>query len=195
MSSSPVNNDQDAFQNSQYLVQRQFLAFTSIFRLYSSSGSLVLFSKQKTFRLKEDIRVYRDETMSVELLLIKGRQILDMTAAFDIIDQPSGSLVGSLRRKGFSSILRDEWDILAAHGEVQGILQEHNISRLLQRSPLRQNYDIWIAGRQAADIRQRNNPLRYELDLDFHMDPISLLDRRIGIAAALLVGTIESRPK
>ena len=34
---------------------------------------------------------------------------------------------------------------------------------------------------------------RYEMDLDFSMDPSSRLDRRIGIAAAVLLATVEGK--
>jgi len=121
---------------------------------------MVLFSKQKMFKLKEDIRAYTDESMSQELLLIQARQILDFSAAYDVIDAPSGRRVGTLRRKGFRSIIRDEWEVLDSNERFVGtMLEDSMLYALLRRfilgSFLPQNYDILFGERRVADIRQR----------------------------------------
>lgn len=187
-----------AFQYSQYLLKRQILALTGKFRLYAPDGVLLMYSQQKMFRLKEDIRVYNDEGMSQELLYIQARQIIDFSAAYDIIDSLSEARVGVLRRKGFRSMLRDEWEVLDAQEAPLGVLLEEDITQALLRRFLLgrwlpQNYDILISGSRVADLRQRFNLFRYELDLDFRMDSGQHLDRRIGIAAAILLATIEGR--
>lgn len=187
-----------AFQYNQYLLKRQVLALTGKFRLYAPDGALLMYSQQKMFRLKEDIRVYNDEGMSQELLYIQARQIIDFSAAYDVIDSQSGTRVGVLRRKGFRSMLRDEWEVLDAQGAPLGVLLEDNITQALLRRFvlgrwLPQNYDILIGESRVADLRQRFNLFRYELDLDFSMDSGQHLDRRIGIAAAILLATIEGR--
>jgi hypothetical protein len=187
-----------SFQHEQYLLRRQVLALTGTFRLYTPDGQQVLYSRQKMFRLKEDIRAYADERMSQELLLIKARQILDFSAAYDVFDSPTGTHLGTLRRRGFRSLLRDEWEILDARERSLGILQEDSafqalLRRLLLGSLLPQNYDVWSGGQRLADIRQRFNLIRYELELDFRMDPGQFLDRRLGVAAGLLLGTIEGK--
>jgi uncharacterized protein YxjI len=46
-----------AFQYNQYLLKRQVFALTGKFRIYEPGGNLVLFSEQKMFKLREDIRV------------------------------------------------------------------------------------------------------------------------------------------
>ena len=45
-----------------------------------------MFSEQKMFRLREDIRVYDSEDKSREVLNIKARQIMDFSAAYDVVD-------------------------------------------------------------------------------------------------------------
>jgi uncharacterized protein YxjI len=187
-----------AFQYNQYLLHRQVLALTGRFRIYNPSRELVLFSQQKMFKLKEDIRVYTDERMSQELLLIQARQILDFSAAYDVLDSQSGEKVGVWRRKGFRSMLRDEWELLDSRDMPLGLLYEDSIGQALLRrfllgSLLPQNYDIISLNQRVADLRQRFNPFRYELNLDFSIDLDQRLDRRMGIAAAILLATIEGR--
>jgi hypothetical protein len=188
-----------AFQYNQYLLRRQVLALTGKFRLYAPDGQLALFSQQKMFRLREDIRAYSDESMNQELLYIQARNILDFSAAYDVIDSQERQRVGVLRRKGLRSLLRDEWEVLDAQENLIGILLEDSIPQALLRRMilgrwLPQNYDLLLNdGSRAADIRQLFNPFRYELDLDFSMDTALRLDHRVGIAAGILLGTIEGR--
>jgi hypothetical protein len=187
-----------AFQQNQYLLHRQVFALTGKFRVYDPSGNLMLFSEQKMFRLREDIRVYSDESKTQEMLTIKARQIVDFSAAYDVLDSLTGEKVGVLRRKGWRSLLRDEWEVLDANDQVRGLLFEDTMSlallrRFLLGSLLPQNYDITFGEVRVGDLRQRFNLFRYELDLDFSMDPTRVLDRRLGIAAGILLATVEGK--
>ena len=186
------------FQQNQYLLRRQVFALTGKFRVYDPSGNQVLFSEQKMFRLREDIRVYSDESKTQEVLTIKARQIIDFSAAYDVMDSLTGEKVGVLRRKGWRSMLRDEWEVLDANDQVRGMLFEDSVGlamlrRFLLGSLLPQNYDITLGEVRVGDLRQRFNLFRYELDLDFNMDPLRTLDRRLGIAAGILLATVEGK--
>lgn len=189
---------QIAFQHNQYLLRRQVFALTGKFRVYDTSENLLLFSEQKMFRLREDIRIYSDESKTQEVLTIQARQILDFSAAYDVVDSLTGQKVGVLRRKGWRSILRDEWEVLDANDQLRGMLFEDSVGlamlrRLLLGGLLPQNYDITFGDSRVADLRQRFNPFRFELDLDFSMDPGRILDRRLGIAAGILLATVEGK--
>lgn len=179
-------------------MKRQVLALTGKIRLYAPDERLVLYCQQKMFRLKEDIRVFSDEDMSQELLCIQARNIIDFSAAYDVIDSATNEKVGVLRRKGFRSLLRDEWEILDTQDRMLGVLREDSetralLRRLLLGTLLPQDYDIFIGDTRVADLRQRFSLFRYEMDLDFGMDTARRLDHRLGIAAAILLGIIEGR--
>jgi hypothetical protein len=95
-------------------------------------------------------------------------------------------------------MVRDEWELLDSRDSPLGILYEDNMAQALLRrfllgSLLPQNYDIISLEQRVADLRQRFNLFRYELNLDFSMDLSQRLDRRMGIAAAILLATIEGR--
>ncbi len=187
-----------SFLYDRYLLKRQVLALTGKFRIYNPAGQLVLFSEQKMLRLKEDIRVYGDEAKAQELLWIQARQILDFSAAYDVTDTATGMKVGSLRRKGFRSMVRDTWEIWEPADVPIGVVEEDSLAlgllrRLLLGSLLPQNYDARIGAERVADFRQRFNLFRYELDIDFTLDAARRLDRRLGLAAAILLGTIEGK--
>jgi hypothetical protein len=187
-----------AFQFDRYYLRRQILALTGKIRLYSDTGQQVLYCQQRMFRLKEDIRAYADESRTQELLYIQARSIIDFSAAYDVIDSGYGGKVGVLRRKGWRSLMRDEWEVLDVQDQPIGVLWEDNPRRALVRRLaagrlLPQDYDILIGNERVADLRQRFNLFRYEMDLDFGIDTNHLLDHRLGIAAAILLAVIEGR--
>ena len=186
------------FQHPRYLLKRQAIALTGKFRFYDPNGTQVMFSEQKMFRLREDIRVYSDESKTQEVLSIKARNIMDFSASYDVVDTALNQTVGVLRRRGLRSLLRDEWEILDANDRVMGLLFEDNVGlallrRLFLGSLLPQNYDMTFGETRVGDLRQNFNPFRYELNLDFSMDVSRLLDRRLGIAAGILLAAVEGK--
>lgn len=189
-----------AFSWSDYLLKRQVFALTGKLRFYNPQNELVLYVEQKMFRLREDIRVFSDESKAQELLLIQARNILDFSAAYDVIDSASGQKVGVLRRKGLRSMLRDEWEVLDAGDQPVGMLFEDSVGlamlrRFLLGSWLPQNYDLTIGDERVADLRQKFNPFAYQMILDFSMDTAGKLDRRLGIAAGTLLAIIEGKQR
>ena len=186
------------FQHQSYLLKRQVFALAGTFRFFDPSGNQVMFSQQKMFKLREDIRVYADENKTQEVLSIKARQIVDFSAAYDVVGTAMNQKVGALRRKGWSSILRDEWQVLDANDNQIGVLFEDSMGlallrRFLLGSWLPQNYDMTLGDVRVADLKQNFNLFRYEMVIDFSMDPSKRLDPRLGIAAGILLAAIEGR--
>ena len=187
-----------AFQFDHYLVKKQVFALTGVVRIYNPQDQLILFCQQKFLKLKEDLRIYSDESRSRELINIQARQILDFSAFYDVFDSQYSSKVGGLRRKGFRSLVQDEWDVFDPHDQLIGVLKEDSLNRALLRRfllgrLLPQNYDMNIGADRVADYKQRLNLFRYELDVDFQMDVEKKLDHRLGLAAAILLAIIEGR--
>ncbi len=60
------------FEFPSYVLRRQVFALTGKFRFYDPMENLVMFSEQKMFRLREDIRVFTDESKQTEVLMITG---------------------------------------------------------------------------------------------------------------------------
>jgi hypothetical protein len=167
------------------------------FHIYDPNGNVAFYSKQKAFKLKEDIRVYTGEDMQNEVLTIKARSIIDFSAAYDVFDPATQTKVGALKRKGMKSILKDEWIILDANEREIGLIQEDSMMLALVRRFLTQlvpqSYDGTIRGQKVCQFKQNFNPFVTKITLDFSMDMNNLLDRRLGIAAAILLCAIEGK--
>lgn len=188
----------DPFAGSRYLIRKQFFKlFGGAFRIYDESGSLALFADMKAFKLREDIRLYPDENKLQEVLLISARNIIDFSASYDVFDPVHQEKVGMLRRRGFKSMIKDEWVIFdAAEREVGTIKEDNIILALLRRfatNLIPQRFHGYIGDDQVFQFQQHFNPIVAKINLDFSSDTNSLLDRRLGLAAAVLLCAIEGR--
>ena len=195
-----MSGQKDALSHDRYLFRRKVLkVFGGEFRIYDSNGNLALFSKQKAFKLKEDIRAYADESMSNEILTMKARQIVDFGATYDVEDTQQGVNVGSLRRKGLKSLIRDEWLLFDPQGQEIGVIQEDRaIMALIRRfiplaNLIPQSYNIRIGGQAVASLKQHFDPFVLKYTLDLSRDYEKRLDRRLAIAAGILFCAIERR--
>jgi uncharacterized protein YxjI len=171
--------------------------FGGSFHIYNPQGEVVFFASMKAFKLKEDIRLYSGEDMQQELLVIQARQILDFSAAYDVVDPATHQKVGALRRKGLKSIIRDEWQVLDQNDMQIGLIQEDSTVLALVRRFLTnlvpQSYQVLMNGVVVAHLKQNFNPFVFKLTLDFSADHARALDKRLGIAAGLLLAAIEGR--
>lgn len=188
----------DRFSHSTYLIRKRVLSMLGgKFEIFDPAGNIVLFSKMKAFKLKEDIRLYTDETMATELISIQARAILDFSAAYDVVDTTTGQKIGALRRKGLKSMFRDEWVILDAYDREAGLIQEENAFVALVRrfvtNLIPQTFNVQLGGIPTAEFKQNFNPFVTKLTLDFSLDSQRRLDRRLGIAAGVLLCAIEGK--
>jgi uncharacterized protein YxjI len=187
----------DAFAQTWYRVRRKvFKIFGGAFHIYDRDENVIAYSKQAAFRLKEDIRVFTDEGMQTPLMTVQARQIVDFSAAYDIVDARENRKVGAARRKGWSSILRDSWELLDANDRLVGKVAEDSAGMAMLRRFLTnlvpQSFDVVdAAGHKQADLRQRFNPFVYKLEVT--VDPGSTIDKRLVMAAAILIAAIEGR--
>ncbi len=186
------------YKHTTYLVRRKiFKLFGAAFHIYDPAGNVVFYSKQKAFKLKEDIRLFTGEDMQTEVLRIQARQVIDFAATYDVTDAVTGEKVGALRRKGLKSIISDEWILLdTADREVGLIKEDHIILALMRRfltNLIPQSYSGTLGGQEVCTFKQNFNPFVLKLTLDFSKDRDGRLDRRLGLAAAVVLSAVEGR--
>jgi uncharacterized protein YxjI len=188
----------DRFSHQKYLVRRKILKlFGAAFHIYDPDGNVAFYSRMKAFKLKEDIRLYTGEDMQEEVLTIKARKILDFSAAYDVVDPTTNEKVGVLKRKGFKSIFKDEWIFMDANDRDIGLIKEDStflaMLRRVLTSLVPQTYNGFIGDTQVCTFKQNFNPFVIKITLDFSRDTQNLLDRRLGIAAAVLLCAVEGK--
>jgi uncharacterized protein YxjI len=189
---------EDRYSHSKYLIRKKFLKlFGEDITVFDPNGNVAFFARLKAFKLKEDIRIYSGTDMQVELLMIKARNIFDISTTYDVIDSSNGQKVGAFRRKGMKSILKDEWVILDINDQEVGMLKEDDVMLALVRRFLTnlvpQEFEGFLGNNHVMHFKQHFNPFIAKIDMDFSMDQGNMLDRRLGIAAGILLTAVEGR--
>jgi hypothetical protein len=189
--------------NAVAVLQRGYTARRNFFNLFgikcqilAADGQPFLFVYLKAFKLKEDITVYGDQTRTQPLLSIRARQILDFSAAYDVVDHTTSQRVGALRRRGLRSLLRDEWELLDTSDQAIGTLQEDSaVMALLRRflsNIIPQHYHLSVHGQPAATFKGTWNPfiVKHTVELS---GTAPLVDPRMLLAASVLLLTVEGK--
>lgn len=186
------------FNKQKYLIRKRiFKLLGAAFDIYDMEGNVCFHVDQKALKLKEDIRVYADETKQEELLTIKARNIIDFSSVYDIVDSKTGQKVGALKRKRLKSMFKDEWQILGLNDEVLGLIKEDNallatIRRFLVNL-IPQEYKAYFGEKLVWHFKQNFNPFVKKILLDMSYDTEDVMDNRVGIAAAVLLCAIEGK--
>jgi len=183
----------ELFTLDNYYVQTKFLRiFGGAFWFKTLDDRVIGYSKQKRFKLKEEIVLYSDESCTEELLRIKARSVIDFGATYDIVDSKTGESLGAARRKGLKSLIRDTWEILDPQGNKYADLFEDSIAILRRFVPLiPAKFHFSCTGQHDITMNQRFNPFIKKTDIIVPQG--HPLDRRVIAGVSLLISAIEGR--
>lgn len=185
------------FRGSKFFAKRKFWAIAGQVHLYDEKNNLVCYVRQKILKLKEDITVYNDEKMTAPVLNIKARQIIDFAAAYDIFDTVTGEKVGALKRKGWKSLIKDQWILMdTGDNEIAALGEESTggaiASRMINLIP--QKYVMkTLDGTLIARFDQQFAIAVHKFDIEFFDGGSPVIDRRLAIGSLILLLLIEGR--
>lgn len=184
----------------RYMARKAIFKFLGAeFRIFDAQENLCFFVKQKAFKLKEAITVYRDEKKTMPVMEIKARSIMDISATYDVTDVATGEKVGAMQRQGLKSIIRDEWHILDVNDQKVGEVIEDSMALALVRRFLSnlipQSFTVTFNGQHAATFNQNFNPFVAKYDIDLSKAASVGLDKRMAFAAVVLLLAIEGKQR
>ena len=183
-----------------YRIRKKVLAITGQYWIEDQAGSQLAYSKQKLLRLKEDIRVYTDESMTRELFQIRQTQILDIWGTFAIVDSATNAVLGYIRRRALtSSFIADEWEMRDPYNNLIGEIKE-STGRGLARKYLPggglipEKLTMTLGGQPIATINQQFKIIGDIWEIQCLNVPASF-DRRVFLGGVLLMGMVERARK
>jgi hypothetical protein len=198
------------FDYDRYLVDQLIRPIVNLYRVTplavgeTPAGPPVAYVRQKKMKIKEEIRFFADESEAQELFQIKARTWLDTGGSkYDVIDAQEGN-IGLLEHVFGKSLFRSTWRISTPEGEEIAIAQERSpvlaiVRRLIDfvpdvggLIPIPYNFDI-LAGGQVIGKMDRKFQLRDRYVLDLTGDTEKVLDRRLAIALAIGLDTLQNR--
>lgn len=184
------------FSLDKYVVRRKFWQFLgATVYVESPEGQQLLNAKLKAFKLREDIRLYGDAARTQEVLRIGARKIIDIEIMYDVFDSATNEKIGTLKRKGWKSIIQDEWEILDANEQLIGRIKEDSqlmaVLRRFLSNLIPQNFHITdVKGAQIGLVEQNFNPFTVKLNVQFSKNDI---DRRLLVCGVVMLAAIEGR--
>lgn len=184
----------------QYTIRQKFFKiFGAGFHIYDGEGNLAGYCKQKAFKLREDLRIYTDEGMGTELIRIGTRSIIDFGAAYEV-SLPTGESLGTVRRKGMKSFVRDSWMVFAPAGEQIATIEEDSQGKAIFRRVLGdyaflmpQRFHLrTMEGEELAVYRTHFNIVVHKLGVRILREHPELDDLMV-LAVGILLSAIEGR--
>ena len=183
-----------------YVIKKKALRIVDQYWIEDEKGNKLAYTKQKFWRIKEDIRVFTDESMSQELFRIKQAQIIDAWGKFDVIDSATNAPLGYFRRKALkSAFVSDEWEIYDINGQIIGRLAERTGRGLARKympggKLIPEKITMELDGKPVVQIEQRFKIIGDIWDIKCHSLP-DQFDRRVLLAGVILMAMIERQRK
>ena len=199
----------EGFANDRYLVDQLVRPIVNLYRVTplaagkSPAGGPIAFVRQKRMAIKEDIRFFADEQETEELFRIKARSVFDIGGARYDVTEPDGAPIGVLEHAFRKSLLRSTWKVMDSAGGEVVTAQERSLPMALARRlvdfvpygewvPIPYNFDLLMDGRVIGHMN-RKFQLRDRYVLDLSADHERQLDRRLAIALAIGLDTLQNR--
>jgi uncharacterized protein YxjI len=199
----------EGFDADRYLVDQLIRPIANLYRVTplaageTPTGPPVAYVRQKKLAIREDIRFYADEQETEELFQIKARNILDLGGSrYDVY--AGEKQIGALEHQFKASLLRSTWRVRDGSNQEVAVARERSLPLAIVRRvidfvpdiggliPIPYNFDI-LAGDAVIGKMDRKFKLRDQYVLDLSGDPDRKLDRRLAIALAIGLDTLQNR--
>ena len=198
------------FDYDRYMVDQLIRPIANLYRVTplaagdTPAGPPIAYVRQKKLAIKEHIRFCADEGETEELFHIQAQTWLDTgSSRYDVVDAQDGK-IGLLHHVFGKSLLRTTWNVLDAAGEEVAVAQERSQAMAILRRgidfvpdiggliPIPYTFDL-LSGGQVIGKMDRKFQLRDRYVLDLSGDPDKKLDRRLAIALAIGLDTLQNR--
>jgi uncharacterized protein YxjI len=198
------------FDYDRYLVDQLIRPIANLYRVTplaageTPAGPPVAYVRQKKLAIKERIGFFADEAETQELFHIQAQTWLDTGGSrYDVVAAQDGK-IGELHHVFGKSLLRSTWNVSdAAGGEVAVARERSQAMAFLRRAidfvpdvggliPIPYNFEI-LAGERVIGGMDRKFQLRDRYVLDLSGDQEKVLDRRLAIALAIGLDTLQNR--
>ena len=117
----------------QYPIELTFklMTFGQRVTVTDASGNVLMFIKQKMFKLKEKVNIYSDASQSNLIFNIASDRVIDFSANYHFTDA-QGNDWGAVRRKGMRSLWSAHYEIMQNGAVDMTISEESPMKKVLE---------------------------------------------------------------
>jgi hypothetical protein len=94
-------------------------------RVTDATGRQVAYARKKKFKLKEEVRVYENESQNRLLFRMKADRMIDFSARY-AISGPDGHPIGAVGRRGMKSLWSSSYVLADSSAEEIGAIREED---------------------------------------------------------------------
>lgn len=194
------------FEGRTYTV-REELGFGTGYGVYAGDADEpFLHSSREKLAIKEDFR-FADADSGEEVLWVKAESVLDVAAAYDVIDERTGEYVGSVRRNVISA-LKHDYELRDHSGDLLATVEEAGWVRALFRRQVTDSlpFTYRVRGPDGEPYGEISESFgfrdAYEVTLEpaeaaaadggtVDAEPSTALDPRLATVAIVIIDEIE----
>jgi hypothetical protein len=198
----------DGFSSDRFLVDQLVRPIANLYRITplavgeTPAGGPIAYVRQKKLAVREDIRFYADEQETQELFRIKARSLFDIGGArYDVF--AGDERIGLLEHVFGKSLIRSTWRVLDSQEQQVAVARERSVPMAIARRlvdfvpygewvPIPYNFDLLVDD-SAVGYLNRKFQLRDRYLLDLSGDADRRIDRRLAIALAIGLDTLQNR--
>jgi uncharacterized protein YxjI len=103
----------------------KLIAIAPQVKVVDAAGATVMYVRQKVLALREDVKVYSDDSQQNQIYQINADRIIDWSANYRI-KRMDGETVGTVRRKGLRSLWSATYPIADDQGTEVGLIHEES---------------------------------------------------------------------
>ena len=188
----------------RFHVAQKISPLQNVYRVHADvagePGPLIAFAKQKRLAFKEQFTLYRDEAATEPVLTITADRRLDVRSAMTV-REPSGAVVGTLRKRGAASLLRSTWE-LEQPGLPVVVVEERSVAvavlrRVWDLVPVAGSVPVpWVFhfdGRTPTGEVVLTHTRLWGLRDRYVLEVSPPYDQRLAIALAICLDALQSR--
>lgn len=114
-------------QNIRFPLDFRFKIFTpsNDFSVFDADGKEIAYTRQKIFKIKESVQIFRSSSDKTELYNVKADRIIDFNAVYTV-RTADGTVVGKIQRHGMKSLWKTSYVLSDAEGRQLYTLHEAN---------------------------------------------------------------------
>ncbi len=94
-------------------------------------SDLVLYVRQKAFKIKESVTVFADAEQTRPLYTISADRVLDFSARYNFTDAASGNHLGSVKRRGMKSFWKAHYETFDGDRLAMTVREENAWTKIL----------------------------------------------------------------
>ncbi len=186
----------------------RILAIAPQIQIVDEAGQPLMYVKQKLFKLREAVQVFRDDTRSQHLFDIKADRIIDWGAKYQFTST-GGDIIGSVKQSGMRSLFAAHFTIFDAQdqplfeieqtnpwiGLLDSFLGEVPIVGLFMGYLFNPVYAVTRPGHKEAvmNLVKKRSFLETGFKITKESDTITEAEQGIVLLSAIMVTLLERR--